>query len=646
MTKRRLLLALAVGLILTLCIVFSASAADNPLKLTMEFSDTVFSEPKTITVSISVTNTGETEMPGAVTLYYPSGKQVEEFGAPVLEAGASKKWTGTWKVTSQQLTEGKIGFKIKYSEYNEEGKLVSKAKSFSRAITYEVPQPGISINRVILPTTATQGQEVTVTYEITNTGNVDVTDLTIKENNSVSNKAANVGTVAVGETVPYSFSVTMGKKDLTSNAAVTYKAAGKAYTEKVGDATVTYGQVKLTATLSADKKGGVPGDTVKLTLKLKNSGTVDYSNVTVTDSTLGTVYSDVKVPAGETVTLEQDLTVTENMSLQYIVVADNATGAPTETATGKVNITAVDPTKQIVLSVDAEADCDTVYQIPGFVRFTVTVTNQSTVDVENISVSEAGTTLYTFPLIASGSSKSFTRDVQISMAGQYQFVASAKDQLSQTVSFNSNILPIAYAQPTAVPTTVPIVTPPAPQLQPVPDKVELPGWMTLLENVSGQARWILSGITAVLLVLLVIGGCRRLAKKHESNKAVDHMERGNYRDYSAEPKGKRNEVEDRVYNKDDPEPDPEPEADAPVAPEATTVQDSELMTETLRRLYQEKPAEDAQPTEPEPQTDSAPAPEAPAAEGEADSESASEPDPQKTVEETDAASFSHRRRKK
>ena len=41
-----------------------------------------FSAPKEITVSISVTNVGESDMPGPVTLYYPSGKQVEEFGSP------------------------------------------------------------------------------------------------------------------------------------------------------------------------------------------------------------------------------------------------------------------------------------------------------------------------------------------------------------------------------------------------------------------------------------------------------------------------------------------------------------------------------------------------------------------------------------
>ena len=115
----------------------------------------------------------------------------------------------------------------------------------------------------------------------------------------------------------------MGTKDLTSNATISYKAGGKTFTSKVDSATVKYGEVKLSATLTADKKGGAPGDTVKLTLKLKNSGTTDFTNVTATDAALGTVFSNEKVPAGETLALEKELTITETQDIQFTVKGED-----------------------------------------------------------------------------------------------------------------------------------------------------------------------------------------------------------------------------------------------------------------------------------------------------------------------------------
>ena len=140
-----------------LCVIFcTAGLADevNPLRVAMQISQSAFTEPTEITVSIRVSNTGEETLPGPVTLFYPNGKQVEEFGAPVLEAGASKSWSGTIDVKQSMLDSGKITFKVKYSMYNEAGELVSKSRNFSKEITYTGGVASIEVNRTITPTTA------------------------------------------------------------------------------------------------------------------------------------------------------------------------------------------------------------------------------------------------------------------------------------------------------------------------------------------------------------------------------------------------------------------------------------------------------------------------------------------------------------
>ena len=244
----------------------------------------------------------------------------------------------------------------------------------------------------------------------------------------------------------------------------------------------------------------------------------------------------------------------------------------------------MDPTQQIVLKLDAEADRSVVYKIPGTVRFSVTVHNDSAVEVKNISVKAVETELYSFESIPAGESASFIRDVDVSMAGTFQFTATCKDQLDQVLSFVSNTVPISYAEPTPVPTEAPLVTPPAPAAEPLPTDQPEPEWLGRVEGIAENAKWILTGIAGVLLLLLLIGAVRRGKSRSESKKAMDHLEGATYRDYSTEPKRRhRSEISNGGTVE-------EAAAEGkPATAEETTAQDGELMAETLRRLYSDKP---------------------------------------------------------
>ncbi len=598
MNRKRLFLALALGIALVLLIA-SAAFADSPIKVSMELSSSKFSGPKTVNVSITVTNVGDGDLPGPVTLYYPDGNKIEEFGSPTLSVGSSKRWSGEWTVTQKELDAGKVTFTARYSAYDgpigEDGEptLQKRKINFSKKITVKGKEPSISVNRTIKPTTAQKNQEVSVIYEITNTGEVEVTSVNIKENAAVSAKSGTIQSIAPNETKSYTFPVTMGSKDITSAATISYKAGGKNYSKKVESATIKYGEVKLSATLKADKKGGAPGETIKLTLTLKNSGNLDFTNVKVTDAALGEVFSGLTVKAGETVTETKEIAITETQELQFTVTAEESTGKGVETATGRVNVIAMDPNQQIVLSVNAEADREVVYKIPGTVRFTITVQNDSKVEVKNIAVKAIDTELYRFESIPAGESASFIRDVDANIAeemgkGTFQFTATCKDQLDQVLTFTSNPVVIAYNPPTPVPTEAPQVTPPKPAYEPMPTDQPEPEWLNQAESIANGIKWILAAIAAVLLVLLLIGAVRRGKSRSESKKAMDHLEGGTYRDYSAVPKRRRRS---EISNGGTAEEKPAEEEEKPE--EEGTAQNGELMAETLRKLYSEKPEETA-----------------------------------------------------
>ena len=132
--------AVILMLVLMMCAA-SSQAAGDLLKFDMELSSSRFTGPMTITVSITVTNVGDKDLPGPVKLYYPDAKEVEEFGSPKLAAGAAKNWIGSWTVTQKELEAGKISFIVRYSDYDENGELKTFAKSISRRIQYTADEP-------------------------------------------------------------------------------------------------------------------------------------------------------------------------------------------------------------------------------------------------------------------------------------------------------------------------------------------------------------------------------------------------------------------------------------------------------------------------------------------------------------------------
>lgn len=550
--KRRLIVFFAVlaGL---MGICASALALDDPLKVSMQLSESTFTSPQKITVSIQVTNTGDAELPGEVTLYYPSGKQVEEFGAPVLAAGTTKSWSGEWDVTQAQLESGRITFKIKYSIVGDDGEVVGKTKNFAKKIVYSGGVASIEVNRTIMPTTARRNQEVSVTYDVVNTGTVEITDVEITEDKSISSKKGTIDRIPAGQKASYTFTVKMGTKTLTSKSTISYTAAGKTQKVTKEAAKIKYGDVKLAASLSADKKGGVAGEKVKLTLELKNTGKTDYHDVGVTDATLGEVFSGQTVAAGKTVKLEKEVVMADSVDYQFIVRGNDDAGNVVETASERVSLTAVSPDQVVGLQVRATVDSEVVYELPSIVKFRVYVTNSSEADVKNVSVSSSGKTLYTFPTILAGETRDFTRDVEIRMAGQYQFTASARDQLNQLQTFTSNIVPIEHAAPTPAPTLVPIVAPTQPQYEAIPTEAptDLSAVQTALKIVS---------LAAVLLALAGVALCvtsvvRHTQIKKHSEQAKEHFDVPSVRNYTqqrdADEENEENdedELEMRVYS--------------------------------------------------------------------------------------------------
>ena len=536
MLARKTLRPLGIALLIMTLILSVGSLAlaeDDPISFTIQVSPDSLTGPGEVNVSLRVSNSGEKDMVDPVTLYDPAGNVVPSFGdggSYILKSGDSLPWEGVWNVTQAELDAGEFAYTLKYQMQDESGAMVSFQRQALGRVQYAGEHAALSVTRTISPEVVRSSGTATVTYELYNSGNVALKDIRVKEH--ISKNAQTVKTLAAGERTTLKFTSKIGNADLVSNAEITYKAEGgtKTLTEKVDDATIPLAKPGLEITLSSDTTGVNIGEAAKLIITFTNKGNVSYSNVTVTEAKKGEILTNLSIPAGATVVEEKEFILTEPTTFKVkATLPDNTGETQTLSSKNELKLGVYDPDKVILLTLNLTVEPETVAKAPANVRFHLTVTNNSNVKAENIAITHGEKPIYTIAALEPGASVTLDRDVTISQAGNYRFTASLKDSLNNTVTFDSETVRIAYAQPTAAPTTAPrIEVTPQASLTPAP----VDPLLTQGEDILKIAGLVLAGLFACTLLLFIISSIMRIHNRSKSKAAYDHLELAERRDYT------------------------------------------------------------------------------------------------------------------
>jgi len=537
--RKMLVIGLAAVLLAALVPFAGACAEYIPVKLELSVSPSILAGPRNVEVTVKVSNIGDSDLAGNASLYGPDGKIVTDFGdggSTMLKMGAVYTCKTVWRVTEGQLGNGKLTYSLKYPAFTDEGEKVTRSISQSVTIRRSVPDPEIIVKRSLSANMAAKGQPVTITYDIENNGELAIESIKITEHRTISTKSYSIAKLEPGQIGRAEFQVTMGEKDLTSEATITYKVPGnsKTYTYKEDAATIQFGSPSLSGKLESSATSAMIDNTVKLKLTLSNTGNVDYQNIRVSDALLGEIFINQQVAAKQTLTLEKEVTMRENQSFAFTVEAMDSTGNAVSFTSNKVSVAAVDPSKQMDLVVTASASSQVIYSEPGVLTFRVSVKNAGEVDAKDVKVTCGTTLVHSFAELKAGEEMTFSRLVSATQAGQFQFTATTKDQLNNTVAFSSEIIPITFSRPTPLPTEVP--TPPIPTLkqEEVPTKVEIPAEINTLQSALQIGAYLFSGLTIIAVALFLTASVRRMHLRRQSSKAYDHLERAGRRDYSLE----------------------------------------------------------------------------------------------------------------
>jgi uncharacterized repeat protein (TIGR01451 family) len=180
------------------------------------------------------------------------------------------------------------------------------------------------------------GEEVHFTYVVTNTGVVDLTDVTIGDGfgNTIS-----VGTLAAGAT--WVETVSENINTTTTNAVTATGTDPQGGTVSDSDSVmVTVIGPALDLTVTADPQTAYPGELVTFIYTVQNTGDVDLVNVFVVDS-LGTSTAPADLTVGETVFWQVSYSIHET-----------TTNGVTATGTDPLGDTASDSESVTVLVVE------------------------------------------------------------------------------------------------------------------------------------------------------------------------------------------------------------------------------------------------------------------------------------------------------
>ncbi len=524
-----LLRALLVMCVVTLLVGVSAlSFAEGKIEVTVSMDQKTISAPGNVPVSVRVSNVSGANMKDGVTLYDPNGKLVSVFGeggTAVLKKDEYKSVKMDLSVTEEMLTKGEIVYVAKYADQEVKG---------TAKFTYEKKEGALQVTRTFNPEVVRPKGNVSVTYELYNAGNVDLT--TIKVSEKISSSPQSISSLKVGEKKSIVFKTKMGTKDLISSSTITYKEKGntKLQTLKQGELIIPVAVKGLNVTLSSDKQAVDIGDTVKLILNIENKGNITYKDVSATDAKFGEIFTGLTIPANTTFTEEKEVTIKEPTRFKLTLKLNDNTGVANTLTVNELPVSAFDPTKELKITLLLTSDVEQIETMPQNVVMTVTVTNNSNIDAKNILVKHGATEIYTIKELKAGASVDIKCEYALSQAGQFRFTATAKDTIGNTVTFESNTLPIAFSAPTPEPTKVPEVTI-APLVTVAPANYsDVDQSLRTTRNILYTTYNVLGILFLVLLGLFLVSSVVRFKKKRQSSNAYDHLELAQKRDYSEE----------------------------------------------------------------------------------------------------------------
>ena len=306
--------------------------------------------------------------------------------------------------------------------------------------------PGVPVISLTATVTADKtivkpGEEVTISYVLTNTGNTPLLGITL-----IDAALGEMGTVAVLS--PSDTQTVTVKKTLTQtvelDTTVIYSTPNSASTstERVTGLTITMADPKLSAVLRLDRSEVAPGDNVGLTCEVRNTGSVPFARINISLSTGVKLESLQALKPDETSVITHTFVAEKTEMLHMAFTATDANGETYTFVSNDVPLKVMaEGELAISLRVSAKADI-TRLTAPGEVTLEILVSNQGSKAVNDLSITEDQIGLIGEMSVLEPGDKFFIKSVMVDKTTSYIFVVTTRDENGVVVTAQSEPLQI------------------------------------------------------------------------------------------------------------------------------------------------------------------------------------------------------------
>ncbi|MCP4304893.1 MAG: DUF11 domain-containing protein, partial [bacterium] len=348
----------------------------------------------TVTFDIRVENTGDVALTDVT---------VTDAVAPNCDAGFASMAPGAIETYSCSMTAGDADFTNTANVTGDDP--LNNPATDSDTADVDVISPAVEIVKDPAVQQARDGDTVTFDITVTNTGDVELTGVTVTDATAPACDNT-IGALAAGDSTTYSCSVTAGADDFTNIADVTGNDPQGQPVTDTDSANVDVIDPSIDIEKTPDLQQAVPGATVTFDITVTNTGDADLVDVTVTDAVAPACDNLIgALAAGASTTYSCSMTAgVSGFTNTADVTGDDPLGfAVTDLDTADVDVVnpaiaiAKNPASQTLLG-------------GGTATFNITVTNIGDVPLTDVVVTDPLTPDCdaTYPTLAAGASDTYS----------------------------------------------------------------------------------------------------------------------------------------------------------------------------------------------------------------------------------------------
>lgn len=387
---------LIVAMALMLCLSFGTVAyAGDAISSTISVSPSTLTGPGTVSVSVTINNTGDPVT--NVVLSYPAPSQ-DQISLGDLATGQSTNHTNTQWAISEEMLNTDLKFTVAWTSVDGSRKT---GLTDSVPIKKQEVEVKVSGSASVNETHVKAGDEVSFTFNITNEGNVPLTEVTLKASPIKNGGAINDEAFSIdpGGSKKIEFNYT-ANETIEVSPVFSYMANGQRNNLTLDKITLNVDQpqaAEMSISVKANKTEVEKDGVVTFTVTVRNVGMASLTGFTVTDFNGNKVdMSKTSLAAGDTATGESAVEIVKTGNYSFTATANDPEGASVTARSDALTVTVgeeetpivADPSKALIL--DASIS-NYMLKGPNDVDLTVTVTNNTDAELKNIQIKEQTT---------------------------------------------------------------------------------------------------------------------------------------------------------------------------------------------------------------------------------------------------------------